>query len=163
MAVLAALCPLSAAAFAEASVIQFKEKISLPKPTNVKTSSDNTSVTLTWTKIEGASAYRVYMLDSSDGKYHSYKTVKTTKCTVTGLKPNVEYSFYIQTLSISNGKYTAHGKTRTIKVSTKSIYSDFINDLKKKYGVAYTKSFTIAYDLRSFDYPDKIDGYISNY
>ncbi len=161
MAVLIALYPVSVTTFAETSISQINEKINLPKPANIKTSSTNNTVTLTWDKVKGASAYRVYMLNKSDGKYHKYKTVKRTKCTITGLKTDMEYSFFIQTLSLANNKYAAHEKTGRIKVRTKSTYFDFIEDLKKKHGIASTKSFTASKGSVTLDFPDNIAGYIS--
>ncbi len=81
-----------------------------------KKSSD--SAELMWGSVSGADAYRVYKYNASSKKYESYKTVKGTSCTVTGLKPGKSYSFKVAALKKSNGKYVAGTKSETVKVKT---------------------------------------------
>lgn len=81
-----------------------------------KKSSD--SAELMWGSVSGADAYRIYMYNASSKKYVSYKTVKGTSYTVTGLKPGKSYSFKVAALKKSGGKYVAGKKSETVKVKT---------------------------------------------
>lgn len=56
----------------------------LPYPKNVNKSSTSTSITLSWDKVDGASAYKVFILDDVLGEYTVYKTVKKTTITIKG-------------------------------------------------------------------------------
>ncbi len=82
----------------------------------IERSSD--SVTLTWESVKGADAYRILKYNASSGKYVSYKTVKGTTYTVTGLKSSTQYSFKIAALKRSGGKYTAGRSSEKIDVKT---------------------------------------------
>ena len=65
--------------------------------TGVKASTVTSSaITLTWTKTEGATGYRVYQYSSSSGEYVLKKSVTSTSYKVTGLKGNTSYKFKIR-------------------------------------------------------------------
>ena len=76
------------------------------------------SVTLSWSSVKGADAYRIYKYNSSTKKYTAYKTVYGTSYTVTGLKSSTQYKFRVAALKKSNGKYVAGKQSETIKVKT---------------------------------------------
>ncbi|MBP5604829.1 MAG: hypothetical protein J6X60_04725, partial [Ruminiclostridium sp.] len=80
-AVILAVTPLSAVSGAqtlpEASYTELAYEASpgkLAAPKNIDTSATYTSVTLTWSDVKGADAYRVYMYNSKTGKYDTAKT-----------------------------------------------------------------------------------------
>lgn len=92
----------------------------LAAPTGIKSSKTRNSVTLTWNSISGADAYRVYIYDSSKGKYIKYKDVSGTKCTISGLASGTTYKFKVAALEEVNGKYKAGKSSKPISVKTKS-------------------------------------------
>lgn len=91
----------------------------LPAPENVSGEADANQIVLTWDKIEGAIGYRVYMYDAASGKYKSYKSVRSTKCTVTGLESGTEYSFRVTALDVWGSKYVPGKASSAVSVTTK--------------------------------------------
>lgn len=87
-----------------------------------KTTVGTTSVSLTWSKISGATGYRVSMLE--DGKWKNIKTTGSLSYKVTGLKSNSEYSFRVRAYKKSNGKVTWYTQSNAVKVITKAASSD---------------------------------------
>lgn len=81
----------------------------LPAPKNLKAKSGDEKIVLTWSKVSGADAYRVYIFDEAKGKYVRYKTVKGTKCTLTDLVGDKEYKFRVAgaVYNKSTKKYTS--------------------------------------------------------
>ena len=88
-------------------------------PSGFKCSGTTDSITLRWDKTEGADAYAVYMYNSETGKYEKYKTVKSEKCTVSGLSSNTAYKFKITSLYSVNGKYKKGETSKAILAATK--------------------------------------------
>ena len=91
----------------------------LPAPENVTGEADTNKIVLMWDKVDGAVGYRVYMYDSVTGKYQSYKSVKSTKCTVIELESGTEYSFRVTALDVAGSKYVAGKASTAVSVSTK--------------------------------------------
>lgn len=98
----------------------------LAAPTNVKASASEEKVTLSWSKVSGAKAYRVYKYNSKTGKYVKYKDVTGTKCTVTGLKAGTKYKFKVYTLASKNGKYVQQKASKVVSCTTKKYNTDEI-------------------------------------
>lgn len=96
-----------------------KESKKLPAPANFKAKKTSSSVTLSWDAVEGADMYRVYKYNEKTGKYEKYKDVKSTKCTVTGLKANTKYKFKITAYDKVNGKYVKGESSKPVSVTTK--------------------------------------------
>ena len=94
-----------------------QQKLSAPQ--NVTGEADANQIVLTWDKVEGAVGYRVYIYDSVTGKYKSYKSVKSTKCTVTGLESGTEYSFRVTALDVIGSKYVPGKASTAVSVTTK--------------------------------------------
>lgn len=99
---------------------------------NIKASVTESTITLTWDKVSGADAYRVYYRDTYYDSYgDNYKsdfkvfddTTKTT-CTIDGLSSGRKYAFRIATLVKANGGYkeaaTTSEKTATTKIAAPS-------------------------------------------
>ncbi len=91
----------------------------LSAPTGISATVTDTTAKITWKKVSGADAYRVYMLNSSSGKYETYMTVSGTTCNVTDLSAGKTYKFKIATLVKSGSKYTEQNKTSAQAVKTK--------------------------------------------
>ncbi len=102
-------------------------------PRNIKATSTDDAVTLSWDKVYNAAAYKVYMYDSATGKYKSYKTVKGTKCVVDNLKKSTTYKFKIRTLAKNGSSYKSQKISSAISVKTKADKTVTLN----------TKDFTV--------------------
>lgn len=76
------------------------------------------TISLAWSEVEGADAYRIYKYDAAKKKYVSYKTVKGTSYTVKGLSAGKAYSFKIAALKKSGGKYKAGKQSEALKIRT---------------------------------------------
>ena len=59
-------------------------------------SADETSVSLKWNKVTGATGYRVYIVDTKTGKLTKKGDVKKTELTVKGLSTGTKYKFAIK-------------------------------------------------------------------
>lgn len=94
-------------------------KLSAPKNFRVAAATDS-SVTLSWSAVSGASAYRVYKYDSIEEEYVAYKTVSGTSCMVKNLKQQTKYKFKVAALVKKNGKYKVQKKSSFITATTKS-------------------------------------------
>lgn len=104
----------------ETASISQNESTKLPAPTNIKTTSNSTSITISWDSVKGAGGYRVWMLNIDTGKYEKYKNVTSTSCTINKLKKNTTYYFKIQTLISVDGTYQSQLKSGMIKATTKN-------------------------------------------
>lgn len=98
-------------------------------PTNFKSSKTTTTITLKWDEVDGADAYRVYMLNPVSGKYEKYKNVKTNSCKVTGLIKDTKYYFKVSVLKKDGEKYkeVSNSKSKRFAVTTKASDSKSTN------------------------------------
>ncbi|MGN0664936.1 MAG: fibronectin type III domain-containing protein [Huintestinicola sp.] len=96
------------------------KKAELPAPENISAKVTTNSVVLTWDKVEGADAYRVYMYNAETKKYTKYKTVAGTKCTVKELESGTSYRFKVATLTKSGKKYVLNGISSKVTAKTKA-------------------------------------------
>lgn len=110
-------------------------------PTNFKASKTATSITLSWDAVEGADAYRVYMLNSASGKYEKYKSVTKNSCKITKLSKGTKYYFKVSVLTKNGEKYkeksnsiskrvsatTKNTDTKSTKLSDKNTINTFLN------------------------------------
>ena len=90
----------------------------LAKPSSLKASVSGKKITLSWKKVSGAEAYRVYQYDSSKQKYVKVKDVTKNKTTIT-VKKNGTYKFKVSSLDKNNGKFVV-GNGATVKATVKS-------------------------------------------
>ncbi len=91
----------------------------LAAPSGLKATAGTSSVKLTWNKLTGADAYRVYKYNSSTKKYETYKNVSANSCTVSGLKAGT-YQFRVAGLVESGKKYIAQTQSAAIKATVGS-------------------------------------------
>ena len=66
-----------------------------PVPTNIRTTGDNGKVTMTWSAVNGATKYAVYMLENGSYVCKS-NAVAGTSYTFTGLTNGTKYSFRVK-------------------------------------------------------------------
>ena len=109
-------------------------KISFATPSNLKvTSKTYNSISLSWSKVEGAEGYEVWMATSKNGKYTKVNTTKATTFKHTNLSLNKTYYYKIRAYtgnkkinssysSITNAK-TALDSPSNFKVGTKTYNS----------------------------------------
>lgn len=90
----------------------------LAAPKNIKGTLDGTTLTLTWSAVSGADAYRVYKYNDSTGKYETLKNTASTKCVIKGLTKG-NYKFRVAALVKSGNKYSAQTKSTAIKATVK--------------------------------------------
>lgn len=78
------------------------------RPDNVaqlmQKSASEASVTLTWTAVEGADKYKLYMYDKAKKKYVAYGMYETYSCTVTGLQAGENHRFNVKAIDTVDGK-----------------------------------------------------------
>ena len=87
-----------------------------PDTLKVKATSGSKKVSLSWSKVRGASDYQVYM-QAPGGDFERIKTTDSTKYTVTGLKSGVTYKFRVRAIKTVDGKNINGGyKTFSVKV-----------------------------------------------
>lgn len=92
----------------------------LDAPVGFKVTKTTDKVTIKWDAVDGADAYKVYMLNAKTGKYEAYKTVSKTTCTISGLKKGTQYKFKVVALNNVNGKYVAGTTSKVVSTTTKS-------------------------------------------
>ncbi|MGN0643036.1 MAG: fibronectin type III domain-containing protein [Huintestinicola sp.] len=106
------------------------EASTLSAPKNISGKASKDSIVLTWDKVNGADAYRVYMYNAETKKFEKYKTVSGTKCTVTSLESGKTYYFKVATLTKSGKSYVLNETSS--KVSFKTSASTSSSSSKKK-------------------------------
>lgn len=90
------------------------------KPTSFSVGNyTDTTVTLKWKATSGASKYVVYLYNSSTKKYKAYKTVKSTSCTITGLKKNTSYKVSVR--SVYGSKYSDYSAVQTVSTRCSTV------------------------------------------
>jgi len=90
----------------------------LPAPSNFKATVKETSITLSWDKVKGADAYKIYVY--SGGKYKAYKTVTSTKHVINNLKESTRYKFKVAALVKKGSSYKVQKKSAAITALTEA-------------------------------------------
>lgn len=98
-----------------------KKEKKLAAPASFKAKAADSSITLSWKKVDGADGYRIYKYNSKTKKYERYKTVKGTKLTLKNLKNGTTYKFRIAAVRYdkTTKKYIAGTVSSTVKASPK--------------------------------------------
>lgn len=107
----------------------------LPKtPTIKKTKTLSTSqIKVTWSKVKGASGYKVYRWNSKKGKYTLYRTTKSRSCVIKRASKYDQYvSFYVRAYK---------------KVGKKNFMSEYY-----AYGSEYLKLSKPVFSLKRTDF-----------
>lgn len=87
----------------------------VPGTPDVKVTSDNDSIKLTWNKITGAKGYKVYSYNPATKKYKALKTLSSTSYEITGLTSSTEYSYSVRAYAKVDGEtvWGNHGLVNT--------------------------------------------------
>ena len=94
----------------------------LSAPNSVSTKAGNSKITLSWSSIEGADAYRIYVYDAASKKYKALKTVKGTKYTIKNLTNGKTYKFKVAAVryNASTKKYEPGKLSGAVKATPKA-------------------------------------------
>lgn len=91
----------------------------LAQVNGLKASTTSKAVKLTWKKVTGADAYRVYRFDAKKKKYVLVKTVKTAGYTDSKKKAATTYRYKVEAVSTKDGKTTVGNASKIVKATTK--------------------------------------------
>lgn len=80
--------------------------INLPKVSNFKqtTTYSTSKISMSWSKVTGATGYAVYRANSKNGSYKYLKSVTTNSCSHAGLKAGTKYYYKVRAYKTINGK-----------------------------------------------------------
>lgn len=92
----------------------------LSAPSGFKSTTTANTIKLSWDKVEGATAYRVYMYNSSKKIFEKYANVVSNSCKIKKLKKNTKYVFKVATLTTKDGKYVENECSAKISATTKA-------------------------------------------
>lgn len=161
------------------------KKLAAPKSLKVSKKT-NSSVTLKWSKVEGADKYAVYQYNSKTKKYVKIKSVSKTTYTVKGLDSGTKYQFKVAALvKGKDGKYAEQTKSDAKSVKTEeypafvapkygTMKSDALNSMGNNFvkiatdeGDTYTSNVTYngkeVLCMLMFNDDDTIKGYVLMY
>jgi hypothetical protein len=85
------------------------------------TKATKTTQSLSWTKVAGATTYKIYGTDCGSDDYKLLKTVKSTSSRTwkrTGLPANTYYKYYVVAYKQQNGKLVKLAKSNVIHETT---------------------------------------------
>ena len=89
----------------------------IPGKTTVTVQEDINSIKLTWSKVNGATGYRVYSYNESTKEYKTLKTLSGTSYVVTGLKSGTDYVYTVRAYGKS-GSSTIWGNHSFVYTAT---------------------------------------------
>ena len=124
-------------------VASASDKLAAPSNFDVESKTE-TSVKLTWSKVSGASAYRVFLYDDDNNEYKTYKSVKSTECNVTGLDPGTTYRFKVAALVKSGNSYKV--QTLSSKLAVKTDKEDLLEAPKNVKATKSEASVKLSWD-----------------
>lgn len=105
----------------------------LAAPSVTATASSDSSVTLSWQAVDGATEYQIFSYSEEDSLVQMLDCVSTTSSTITGLEPNTTYSYIVQPLSYTcigdnvSGEYAVSATTLSAGETT-STFTDVASD-----------------------------------
>lgn len=91
------------------------------KPTNIKvTAASSSAIKLSWSKVSGATGYRVYKYNTSTKKWEAIKTTTSASYKVENLKAGTKYKFRIKAYMKIGDKAYWSDATSTFETATKT-------------------------------------------
>jgi GH25 family lysozyme M1 (1,4-beta-N-acetylmuramidase) len=124
--------------------------VAVNKLSGVKQSAKaKTSLTISWAKQSGVTAYQVYRATARNGKYKKVATIKDINKKSykdTGLKANREYWYKVRAYSKVNGKFTYGTQVllrATTKTSSSKVKAKSAAKLYQYAGTAYKKMVSV--------------------
>lgn len=86
---------------------------------NFKATQTTTTLTLSWSKVSGADAYRVYKYNAKTKKWGKLDDVKGTTVTYKNLKPGTSYKFAVKAFGKSGKTYYSSASYPQLATATK--------------------------------------------
>lgn len=102
-----------------ATIVCKAKTAKLGAPKIISKDTYTNSIKLTWSKVSGASGYKIYLYNSAKKKYVLKKTVTDTSARISKLKRGVKYKLRICSY-VLNGTNTVDQKSTVISAKTKS-------------------------------------------
>ncbi len=87
------------------------------KTAKITATASTTSIKLTWSKVAGATGYRVYSYNPATKKYTALKTLSSTSYTVSKLSSGNEYTYCVKAYT-NTGKKIIWGGNKLIETAT---------------------------------------------
>ncbi len=113
----------------------------------LKASSTDTSVTLTWSKVTGATGYVVYSYNASTKKYTKAATATKTTATISKLSPKTSYSYVVRAY-LTSGKTNIYGANSSlITVKTQEASKGAKANLESFQKIINSGTYNINYAL----------------
>lgn len=114
-----------------ASIVSYAAEKTLAAPELISVKKDYSRLTVSWSEVEGANAYRVYIKKEETDEYSKVCTTSKTTCKTNGnLKSGTIYYIKITPIQLDeNKKLKATGKSLVVKTNTKK-YSDKLKNIK---------------------------------
>jgi fibronectin type 3 domain-containing protein len=106
----------------------------VPGKATVTVQENTDSIKLSWSKVKGATGYRVYAYNTDTKKYTTLKTLTGTSYVVTGLNSGTDYVYTVRAYAKANGKnvWGSHSFVYTATVpATVKISSATLSDAGK--------------------------------
>ncbi len=94
------------------------QSATLGRPSKLTAAQNKNAVKLTWSKVSGATGYRIYQAVS--GKWKALGNVKGNTCTINKLRAGTKYTFAVRAYKIVSGKVVFAAKYTTIQTATKT-------------------------------------------
>ncbi len=102
-----------------ANYVSIKTGTEPATPKSITASQTTGSITLSWSKVMGATGYRVYKYNSKTKKYEKIKSTASRSYKVTDLKAGKVYKFKIKAYKKINGKTLWGSSTDAFETATK--------------------------------------------
>lgn len=90
-------------------------------PKSLKSTSAENSITLTWSKVTGATGYRVYSYNPETKKYKGIKTVTSTKYKVENLDAGTKYYYVVRAYKKSGSTTIWSANSTRLNTATKPL------------------------------------------
>ncbi|MCI6770403.1 MAG: fibronectin type III domain-containing protein [Oscillospiraceae bacterium] len=87
-------------------------------PKNLKSTATTDSITLTWSKVDQATGYRVYVYNTSKKTYSIVKSTSKTSLVIKDLKPGQTYRFAVRAFSKNGSEVIFSRSYTTIDTAT---------------------------------------------
>ncbi len=113
-----------------------------PKKVTGLTASNTapTSITLSWSSVNGAEGYRVYKYNPSTGKYSKIGDTSKTSCVVKNLSPNTTYKFLVKSYhKLSGTVFSANSSVLTVSTTLAEVQNFRLDAVT-------TSSYTLRWD-----------------
>ena len=102
--------------YAGSRVVKFAICPGVPK--NLKSTATTDSITLTWSKVDQATGYRVYVYNTSKKTYSIVKSTSKTSLVIKDLKPGQTYRFAVRAFSKNGSEVIFSRSYTTIDTAT---------------------------------------------